>query len=161
MNLFSEDQVIAAIIGVVVGSVIGYFMGGRTAPGNQRTRELEIQLQAAKTAHERFEQRVNVHFIDTASKLNALTDNYRDVYTHIANAAAELYSQDGGPDFSALATQRDTAAEAIEADSVMTEPPRDYAPKNSPDEPGVLNERFGLEGDNAPPEASDDKPGAQ
>lgn len=154
MNSFSEDQIIATIIGAVVGLVIGYIMGGRTAPGQQRTRELEVQLEAAKTAHERFEQRVNVHFIDTASKLNALTENYRDVYTHIANAAAELYSQDGGPDFSALATPRDAAAEAIEADSVMTEPPRDYAPKNSPDDPGVLNERFGLEGEDAPSEAS-------
>ena len=161
MNPFSEDQIIAAIIGAVVGLVIGYIMGGRTAPGQQRTRELEIQLEAAKTAHERFEQRVNVHFIDTASKLNALTENYRDVYTHIANAAAELYSQDGGPEFSALATPRDTAAEAIEADSVMTEPPRDYAPKNSPDDPGVLNERFGLEGEDAPPEANGAKRGAQ
>lgn len=161
MNSFSEDQIIATIIGAVVGLVIGYIMGGRTAPGQQRTRELEVQLEAAKTAHERFEQRVNVHFIDTASKLNALTENYRDVYTHIANAAAELYSQDGGPDFSALATPRDATAEAIEADSVMTEPPRDYAPKNSPDDPGVLNERFGLEGEDAPPEASGGKRGAQ
>ena len=161
MNSFSEDQIIATIIGAVVGLVIGYIMGGRTAPGQQRTRELEVQLEAAKTAHERFEQRVNVHFIDTASKLNALTENYRDVYTHIANAAAELYSQDGGPDFSALATPRDAAAEAIEADSVMTEPPRDYAPKNSPDDPGVLNERFGLEGEDAPPEASGSKRSAQ
>ncbi len=152
MNAVSEDQLIAALIGAVIGLVIGYVMGGRMAPGSQQTRELEDELQLAKASHERFEQRVNAHFADTASKLNALTDNYRDVYAHIASGAADLCTQEGGADFTALTAPENTASEAIEADSVVVEPPRDYAPKSSPDDPGVLNERFGLEGDESPPE---------
>lgn len=149
----SEEQIIAGVIGAVAGLIIGYFFGGRMAPGSQKTRDLENKLQEASRVREQFEQRVNMHFADTAGKLNVLTDNYRDVYEHLASGAAELCSQDGTARFDALtAPSEPEQAPAIEADSVVVEAPRDYAPKTSPDDPGVLNERFGLDGQGVPPE---------
>ena len=104
-------------------------------------------------AQEAYEGRVNAHFADTAARLNALTENYREVYEHIAQGAADLCPTEGASGFTALQPPA-PETETIEADSIMMEPPRDYAPKNSPDDPGVLNERFGLEGEETPPQDS-------
>lgn len=149
----------STIIAAVVALIIGFFLGRRMAPGSQETRELESKLDEAKAHQERYESRVNAHFADTASKLNALTQNYRDVYEHLASGASDLCSKDGAAQFTALAAPEteDTgdSDEVIEQESVVVEPPRDYAPKTSPDDPGVLNERFGLEGsEDTPPEES-------
>jgi hypothetical protein len=149
-----NDPVFIAVAGAVVGLLIGYFTGRRLSPGSHETRELERQLDEATAKQERYEQRVNAHFADTASKLNALTDNYREVYEHIANGASELCPGGEELNFTALTAPENDGHETIEADSIMVEAPRDYAPKISPDDPGVLNERFGMDGKDVPPKDS-------
>jgi hypothetical protein len=57
----------------------------------------------------------------------------------------------------ALMTATAKASDAIEADSVQLEPPRDYAPKASPESPGVLDEDYGVDKDDVPPDHSKDK----
>lgn len=154
MNTGMDEPLFMAIAGAVVGLLIGYFTGRRTAPGSEVARELEQKIETLESTRDRFEQRVNTHFADTASALNALTDNYRSVYEHIANGATELCSSESAARFTALAPPAAGESETIEADSVIVEPPRDYATKTSPDDPGVLDERFGLEGEEKPPEDS-------
>ncbi|WOJ98352.1 DUF1043 family protein [Congregibacter brevis] len=154
MNTGMDESFVFAIAGAVIGLLIGYFAGRRTAPGSETARELGEKLEQAESARERYEQRVNSHFADTASKLNALTANYRDVYEHIAESAAELCSDDEASRFQALEAPKEPEHDTIEADSVVVEPPRDYAAKTSPDDPGVLDERFGLDGEETPPEDS-------
>lgn len=151
MNSLSEEQVFAAIVGAIIGLLIGFYFGRRSAPGSEENRELRQQLEDAQNARERYEQRVDAHFTSAASKLNALTENYRDIYAHLASGAAELCTQGKAAEFNALAAPQSDESAAIESDSVMVEAPRDYAPKASPDDPGVLNERFGLEGEDTPP----------
>jgi uncharacterized membrane-anchored protein YhcB (DUF1043 family) len=156
----SEDQLVPVIIGAVIGLFIGYFFGRRGAPGSEENRELQRELSKARDDQARFEQRVNAHFADTAGKLNTLTENYREVYAQIATGAADLCSTSKGPRFEALAAPGagDNAADAkkeadsIDADSVQVEPPRDYAPKSSPDEPGALDEKYGMDESDVPPE---------
>ncbi len=148
-----EAIVFGGVIGAVVGIIIGWMLGRSSAPGSQENRELEQQLDDAKASHERFEQKVNAHFADTAGRLNALTENYREVYEHIARGAADLCPQENASAFNALSAPEEQP-QTIEADSVVVEPPRDYAPKSSDDDPGVLDERFGLEDQDVPPEES-------
>jgi uncharacterized membrane-anchored protein YhcB (DUF1043 family) len=149
-----NDPVFIAVAGAVVGLLIGYFTGRRLSPGSYETRQLEEQLADARSTQERYEQRVNEHFADTANKLNALTNNYREVYAHIASGASELCPKAENLNFSALAAPGNDGHDTIDADSVMVEAPRDYAPKTSPEDPGVLNERFGMDGSDVPPEDS-------
>ena len=161
MNGISEDMVVPALIGAIAGIFLGYLFGRRSAPGSEENRDLQRQLENLRDERGRFEQRVNEHFADTAGKLNALTENYREVYDQIASGAAALCTQSSSPRFDALAAPADgvDGGTTIEADSVVVEPPRDYAPKTSPDEPGVLNERFGMDtdGDDTPPDHSADE----
>ena len=162
MNGSVEELFIPVLIGAIVGLFIGYFAGRRGAPGAEQARELERQLSSLRDERVQFEQRVNTHFADTAGKLNTLTENYREVYAQIASGAAALCSTDKGPRFDALAAPAAAdggtgKSEAIDAGSVQLEPPRDYAPKASPEAPGVLDDNYGVDKDDVPPDHSKDK----
>lgn len=154
MSSGMEELIFIAIIGAAVGLLIGYLAGRKMAPGSAQTRELEEALEAAKESQEQYEQRVNAHFADTADKLNTLTANYRDVYEHVAKGAQTLCTQEGESAFNALPEAAPADDAALETDSVRVEAPLDYAPKTSPEEPGVLNERFGLEPNEIPEDSS-------
>lgn len=148
-----EQVIFAAVAAAVVGLLIGFLTGRRASPDVQQTRELERQLEETKAAQERYTTQVNAHFADTASKLGMLTASYQSVYEHLANGATELCGKEAAEGFTALTAPVEDAPDApIEADSVIVEAPKDYAPKSSADDPGVLNERFGLEGEDRPPE---------
>jgi uncharacterized membrane-anchored protein YhcB (DUF1043 family) len=157
----TQELIVPALIAAIIGIFIGYLMGRRGAPGSEENRELKRELQSLRDDRVRFEQRVNAHFSETAGKLNALTENYKEVYAQIASGAADLCSSSSAPRFDALsAPAADGSADApIDAASVQLEPPRDYAPKTSPDEPGVLNERFVIDEDGVPPDHSKDDQG--
>ena len=105
--------------------------------------------------------RVEEHFAGSAQKLDALTQQYKEVYSHIAAGAAELCPGTEVPRFEALdAPETESDSAVLEADDLVVEPPRDYAPKSSPDDPGVLNERFGLETTDVPPTEKSEKESA-
>lgn len=155
MNSAMDDPIFLAIVAAVAGLLIGYFAGRRSAPSAEITRELEQQLVVARAERERFEQQVDAHFSETASKVGALTNSYREVYEHLAKGASDLCSNDESKkSFEALATPDAAGLAAIEADSVRVEAPRDYAERGSASDPGVLDERFGLDGEDKPPQDS-------
>ncbi|MEM1188746.1 MAG: YhcB family protein [Pseudomonadota bacterium] len=160
MEGVTQEQVITVLIGAIIALFIGYFIGRRGAPGSAENRKLQSELDSLRDERARYEQRVNTHFAETAGKLNALTENYREVYEQIAEGAAALCSSGSGARFDALAapTSEDDTGDTIEGSSVQVEPPRDYAPKSSPDEPGVLNERFGIDGADVPPDGAKASP---
>ncbi len=84
------------------------------------------------------------HFTDTAALLNRLTESYRDVHNHLASGAAALCDDDSASILPRLPDgSLSQLAQEPELDNIQ--PPLDYAPKSSPDAPGMLNEEFGLE----------------
>lgn len=143
------------------GLLLGYLLGRAMAPGSSEARALEKQLQEARAEKQQLAGAVREHFVTTAEKINRLTEQHRDVYQHLASGAASLCGSDDAAAFAALEGPRDIEGEvAGDADAEPAAggdgeaaPPRDYAPKTSPDEPGVLNERFGLDGE-APADAA-------
>lgn len=149
----TEQLLIGAAIGAILGFLLGYVFGRRSAPGSQQVSELEQKLEDAMQAKQEFKERVTVHFVESAQKLNTLTEQYREVHLHLAAGAENLCGEGTGGAFEVLGTPPAETL-TIESDELVMEPPRDYAPKSSPDEPGILNERFGLDKD-APPGSSD------
>jgi uncharacterized membrane-anchored protein YhcB (DUF1043 family) len=150
----TEQMVIGAAIGAILGILFGYFVGRRTAPSSEQTRELEQKLEATLADGRRFEERVSEHFALSAEKFNQLTVQYREIHQHLASGAETLVREGAGKAFAGLEAPSQEVP-AIESDEVVMEPPRDYAPKSSPDDPGVLNESFGIEREDAPPHSSD------
>ena len=158
MNGSMEEWIVPLLIGAIVGLFIGYFTGRRTGPDSERNRELERQVESLKADRTQFEQQVTAHFADTASKLATLTENYREVYAHIAGGAVALCAEENRPEFPALGLPGEGVRGGdgtIDAGSVVTEPPRDWAPKSS-GQAGTLSESYGVDRSDVPPDHSKD-----
>lgn len=149
--MYSLDIVIGtAICVLIIAGVIGFLMGRKTTAGSQQARELEKRLDQVTRDKQLFEDRVTDHFAETATRLNALTENYRAVHEHLAEGANTLCSGNLSVTVGRLSGDSD-----LDENLLNAEPPRDYAPKSSPTEKGMLNEGFGLDKDDiAPTETS-------
>jgi hypothetical protein len=77
----------AAII-FAIGGAAGFFTARQIK--DKRTLELEQQLEAAKTKLSDYQADVNRHFLKTSLLFNKLTDDYREVYEHLATGAQKL-----------------------------------------------------------------------
>ncbi|MDA9942748.1 YhcB family protein [Luminiphilus sp.] len=138
------NLIIALIIGGAIGSLIGWYAALASRGDNKRKiiLELESQLDQAQQNKADYEAEVTEHFSRTADLLNKLTDDYRSVYTHLANGADQLCGDQITMSEPALSAPPHDPAEKPHLVEVAQ--PLDYAPKK-PDEQGQLSETFGLE----------------
>jgi len=98
------------MLGILIGTVLGFVLsllfkklGG--GEGSFKVKEL-------KAEHEQYRKKVDDHFVNTAVLFKGLTDQYRDVYRHIASGAGDLCSDE------AKALQVDMEEPALLAESV-------------------------------------------
>ena len=138
------NLIITLIIGGVIGSLIGWYSALASRGDNKRKiiLELESQLDQARQNKVDYEAEVTEHFARTADLLNKLTDDYRSVYTHLANGADQLCGDQISMSEPALSAPPHDATDKPQLVEVAQ--PLDYAPKK-PDEQGQLSETFGLE----------------
>ncbi len=142
MNI-SPSLFLAAAAALLIGLGLGLWLGRATSKGNQKSREMERKLDQVLQDKKAYEDEVVEHFADTARLLNRLTDNYREVHTHLAEGANRLCQGQGPLALDQLGGREDPAE--IPPHLADVKQPLDYAPKTSPDEKGMLNEEFGLE----------------
>lgn len=143
IELTSVTLLIAGLLVAAVAFLGGWILGQRgVTTDDSRENELEETISMLKHKHEQYQHSVSTHFAQTAELVGQLTQDYRKVYEHLSEGAATLCDQTQLPQ---------TLVQAIEADQNrdldpdQKQAPLDYAPKSSPDEPGMLNERYGLE----------------
>ena len=138
------NLIIALIIGGAIGSLIGWYSALASRGDNKRKiiLELESQLDQARQNKVDYEAEVTEHFSRTADLLNKLTDDYRSVYTHLANGADQLCGDQISMSEPALSAPPHD--ETDKPQLVEVAQPLDYAPKK-PDEQRQLSETFGLE----------------
>ena len=152
------NEIISFIVGALSGGALCYFGFIRLRAENSVKKQM-TELQEEFTA---YRENVNQHFSQTANLVNDLTENYIAVQKHLENAASsfaeppksfKLEEDDSNlalpstkSEFTSLKAQ---ASENFEDDADFSgdsaEPPRDYAPKNNPDEQGTLDEGFRLQ----------------
>ena len=135
----------ALLIGGGIGGVAGWYLAMNARRDNKRKRILDLESQLDQAAQSRadYEAGVSEHFVKTADLLHKLTDDYRAVYTHLAEGAEQLCGD-----------QVNMAEAALNSSDTEQKPhlvevaqPLDYAPKK-PDEQGQLSETFGLDKSN-------------
>lgn len=155
-----ETMWILAVVALAIGILIGYLLGGSGRGDDQRKR-LEEELNGSRTEMDRYKTEVAAHFQKTATLVNQLTEQYREVHQHLAKSADELCSDaktraaledafyprlekavtDEAP-ASSPQPNPDSDVGAVQA-SPVPEAPRDYAPKK-PEDPGTLSANYGL-----------------
>lgn len=89
--MFGELSVMAwlgAAIMLAIGGGAGFFVARQIK--DKRTLELEQQLEATQSKLNDYQEDVNRHFLKTSLLFSKLTDNYRDVYEHLATGAQKL-----------------------------------------------------------------------
>ena len=141
--MFGEMSLFAWMGGAIVfaiGGGAGFFIARQIK--DQRTLELEKQLESTKNALSDYQQDVQNHFLKTSLLFNKLTDDYRSVYAHLADGAEQLCGDRVNISDTALTAPSDATSEKPHLVEVAQ--PLDYAPKK-PDEQGQLSEDFGLD----------------
>ena len=74
-------------VGVLLGFFIGRTKGDTSAP---RVKELEESLAKAGQEMQQYRGQVTGHFEKTANLFNQLTNDYREVYEHLATSSEQL-----------------------------------------------------------------------
>jgi uncharacterized protein len=138
-----NDLILAAIAALVVGLIIGILIGRSGQGSTLRQRRAEQQIEEIRNEYTRYQAQVNEHFMESAHLLRRFNDSYRDVNQHMARGANRLCNDEEW--LHELEQQNASARlEGSASDKDGFEPPRDYAPKNDPEEKGTLAEDFGL-----------------
>ncbi|KAA1176373.1 DUF1043 family protein [Marinobacter salinexigens] len=135
------NLILAAIAALVVGIVIGVFVGRSGQGTTLRQRRAEQQIEELRSEYTRYQAQVNEHFMESAHLLRRFNDAYRDVNQHMARGANRLCNDEDWMEELAQETSR-KRLEEVSDDGV--EPPRDYAPKTDPEAKGTLAEDYGL-----------------
>ena len=140
------NLIFALLLGGAMGVFAGWYLAMNTRGDNKRKLilELETQLEQASQSRADYEAEVAEHFSETADLLHKLTDDYRAVYTHLAEGAQQLCGDQVSIAEAALTAPGEDAKPHL----VEFAQPLDYAPKK-PDEQGQLSETFGLDKSNS------------
>mgnify|MGYP006298447023 CR=1 FL=1 len=159
--IYSIDILIGTgLCALIVGGLLGMLLGRNSTAGSQQARELEKRIDQLTRDKQAYENRVTEHFVETADRLNALTDMYRGIHEHLAEGASTLCVGKNDVAVKRLGGSGDDSE--VPQEALNIEPPRDYAPK-AEGETGMLNESFGIERERAPgaPQGFADTEGAE
>jgi len=76
---------------LAVGVLVGYFMGRSKGDTSlPKVQELEESIAQANQEMQDYRGQVTGHFEKTANLFNQLTNDYREVYEHLANSSEQL-----------------------------------------------------------------------
>ncbi|MFT6551097.1 MAG: uncharacterized membrane-anchored protein YhcB (DUF1043 family) [Zhongshania marina] len=131
-----------AIICLLIGTAIGYFIIGRMRPEQQNRAALEKQFNDMQRQQQDYQQQVSHHFDRTGELLNELAESYRSVHNHIVEGAQNLHSTGISP-LQAIPEGRPVLDNKPSSLSPAA-PPLDYAPRQ-PGKKGALHEEFGMD----------------
>lgn len=74
------------IIGLTVGGIAGRWRGKH----DNKSQELEKEVDQLRTDMNQYRDEVGEHFNKTGELFNTMTQNYRDIYEHLATGAQKL-----------------------------------------------------------------------
>jgi len=89
--MFSEISLVAWMSGAIVfavGGGAGFYIARKIK--DKHTLGLEKQLETTQNQLSEYQGEVNRHFLKTSLLFNKLTDDYREVYEHLATGAQKL-----------------------------------------------------------------------
>jgi uncharacterized membrane-anchored protein YhcB (DUF1043 family) len=94
MEIVSLNGLILIISVCIIAFLIGYFVSG----GREDNKRLKKELKESREELKNYRSEVTSHFQETAHKVNALTENYRNVYEHLARGAQSLCDKTDAPE---------------------------------------------------------------
>ena len=77
-------------VGVMIAGVIGFALGALVMWAMDRKQSGGTSVASLKKEHEEFREQVTDHFVETAERINRLTDSYKDLFDHLSHGAETL-----------------------------------------------------------------------
>lgn len=143
----TNTLIAVAIICLLIGTAIGYFIIGRMRPEQQNRAALEKQFNDMQRQQQDYQQQVSNHFDRTGELLNELAESYRSVHNHIVDGSQNLHSTGISP-LQAIPEGR-PVLDNKPSKLAPSAPPLDYAPRQ-PGRKGALHEEFGMDTEKKP-----------
>jgi uncharacterized membrane-anchored protein YhcB (DUF1043 family) len=88
---------IYGLILIILVGAVAFLIGRLTSEGRKDNMRLEKELDESKKELKDYRSQVTSHFQETAHRVNALTENYRNVYEHLARGAQDLCDKNDAP----------------------------------------------------------------
>ncbi|MDC0609261.1 Z-ring associated protein ZapG [Vibrio sp.] len=122
---------IYAIVGLLVGCIVGVVVARITTPQYKNQKSLQKELDSAKFAIEQQRQELVDHFAQTAEMLDTIGKDYTKLYQHLAQTSKELVpnlpEQDNPFVKTAAKHNQSNDASKAQPDPETEEQPKDYA----------------------------------
>ncbi len=109
-----------SILGIIVGALVGYFIGKKYSTSELEKNRLEQALKEKTAELETFHAKVNGHFEKTAELFNHVSDSYQSLYDHMAKSSTQLCA---GQTFQTIGKSEE---------AVIESPAPEETPKTSP-----------------------------
>ena len=87
---------IVGILAFLLGTTLGCIAAWLIVSRENKTQQLEVELNELKGHFTDYRDQVTRHFMQTSSLVQTMTDSYRDVYEHLASGAKRLCDVDEG-----------------------------------------------------------------
>ena len=128
MQTWTAEMWQAALIGLVVGFVIGYFLLRLTKESAKKQVKTEAELRVAKEQLESQKQQLEKHFAESANLLKTLAQDYQHLYQHFAGASVQLLPE---LDEKALFQAQNVGGADETSTAVSDDQPKDYSEGSS------------------------------
>ena len=108
---------------MVIIAVAGFFAGRYFAPNQQEINDLNNQLAEKDAEHQKYREQVAEHVAGSARKFNKITQEYRELYEHLATGAHDLCERRAIPrelsttHVNILAVESPSSAPQLESDT--------------------------------------------
>ncbi len=93
MQNWTPEMWQSALVGLVVGLILGYLLLRLTKDSVKKQLQTETELKKAKSELDQQKQNLEKHFSESAELLKTLAQDYQKLYQHLADSSAELLPQ--------------------------------------------------------------------
>ena len=128
MQTWTAEMWQAALIGLVLGFIIGYFLLRLTKESAKKQVKTEAELRVAKEQLESQKQQLEKHFAESANLLKTLAQDYQHLYQHFAGASVQLLPE---LDEKALFQAQNVDGADETSTAVSDDQPKDYSEGSS------------------------------
>ena len=128
MQSWTPEMWRAALLGLVLGFAIGYFLLRFTKGSVKKQVKTETELRQLKAQLENQKQQLEKHFAESANLLKTLAQDYQHLYQHFAGASVQLLPE---LDEKALFQAQNVDGADETSTAVSDDQPKDYSEGSS------------------------------
>ena len=128
MQSWTPEMWRAALLGLVVGFAIGYFLLRFTKGSVKKQVKTETELRQLKAQLENQKQQLEKHFAESANLLKTLAQDYQHLYQHFDSASVQLLPE---LDEKALFQAQNVGGADETSTAVSDDQPKDYSEGSS------------------------------